>query len=300
MKENEARGENGQNNHFYHVCTDGMSRSIMFRDDTDYISGMNDIPVCALASGIEIYCFCLMSNHVHFIVKGTETRCLSFIRKYKRLRTIRARNRYESSNSEKSQKITVKRIDDAGYQQSAMAYVMRNPVAAGIQVMPWNYPWSSASLYFSYKPGMDVAGYRKISELKIVEIRTLLKTRIVFPEHYLIREDGLIWPGSYVEYAAAERVFGSPRRLLYLLSKNRDIEHEIDDGIVAKSGYSDMELSVSAELICMEEFKQPHPDRLSIENRYIVARELRRRYGASPKQIARVIGLDANILKTLL
>ena len=47
-------------NHIYHVCTDGLSREIMFRDDSDYISGMNDIPICSLVTAIEVYCFCLM------------------------------------------------------------------------------------------------------------------------------------------------------------------------------------------------------------------------------------------------
>lgn len=41
-------------------------------------------------------------------------------------------------------------------------------------------------------------------------------------------------------------------------------------------------------------------DSVRIEDRYILARELHRRYGASAKQIARVTGLDAHILKSML
>lgn len=299
MKRNVDMGNWGEReNHFYHVCTDGMSRAVMFRDDYDYICGMNDIPLCSWDEGIEIYCFCLMSNHVHFILNGNDTACMSFIRKYKRLRSIRSKGRYGTAFAENSPDISLKRIDDTEYLMNAMAYVMRNPLAAGVQVMPCKYPWGSASLYFSYMH--DLTGYRKVSGLKKIELRRILKTRTDIPEHYLLRHDGLIWPGCYVEYKSAEKIFGSPRRLLYYLSKNQDMENEIADGIIARTAYSDTELSAFAISVCMEKFRQNRPENLSIENRYLLARELRRRYGASARQIARVIGLDASILKSLL
>lgn len=285
---------------FYHVCTDGLSRSILFRDRYDYIDGMNDIPICAIAEAIKVYCFCLMSNHVHFILKGDESRCISFLRKYKRLRSLRNRSRYGTEcKIAGPSDISVKKIEDAEYRLTAMAYVMRNPLAAGIQVMPCQYPWSSSSLYFSYRSDI-VHGYGRLSELGKVQACRVLKTRTKLPDSYLIREDGLIWPGCYVEYKAAERLFGSPRRLLYYLSRNLDMENELDGGIIAKARYSDTELAVSAESVCFARFHQKDPHALTIENRYQLARELHRRYGASARQIARVIGMDAQILGKLL
>lgn len=300
MERSEEEGcDRKRKSHLYHVCTDGLSRSVMFRDDTDYIFGMNDIPLCSCESGIKIYCFCLMSNHVHFILNGNEAECLAFIRKYKRLRSFRMRNRYgQSMYSGNSAHISLKRLDDIEYQLNAMAYVMRNPLAAGIRLLPWQYPWGSAALYFSHKAYM--AGYRKLSELDRVSIISTLKTRMFLPGNYLIRDDGLIWPGSYVDYPSVENLFGSPRKFLYYLSRNQDMENEIADGVIARSRYSDYELSVSAESLCLTKFGKSKPCDLDIERRYLLARELRRRYGVSAKQIARVIGLDAGILKSIL
>lgn len=285
-------------NHIYHVCTDGLSREIMFRDDSDYISGMNDIPICSLVTAIEVYCFCLMSNHVHFILNGTEYGCMEFIRKYKRLRSLRTRVRYGNKRVDDTPGISVKILDDAEYQMIAISYVIRNPLAAGLKMAPWHYPWSSSFLYFSQ--GYDLSGYRKVSELGCKEFRETLKTRLTVPDNYLVRHDGLIWPGSYVNYPSVEKIFGTPRRFLYYLSKNQDLENEISDGLVARSRYSDTELAASVGTVCQSRFRHAHPERLSIENRYILARELHRRYRASAKQIARVIGLDADILKALL
>lgn len=305
MKESDIRNggtaekdrSNGKN-HIYHVCTDGLSRSVMFRDDSDYISGMNDIPICLLVTAIKVYCFCLMSNHVHFIMNGTESGCMAFIRKYKRLRSLRNRARYGSIGLENTPDISVKILDDAEYQMNAISYVIRNPLAAGLKMAPWHYPWSSSSLYFSQ--GYDFSRYRKVSELSCKEFRETLKTRQTVPDNYLVRNDGLIWPGSYVDYTSVEKIFGTPRRFLYYLSKNQDIENEISDGLVARSRYSDSELAASVGSVCQARFRHAHPEKLSIENRYVLAKELHRKYRASAKQIARVIGLDADILKALL
>lgn len=126
----------------------GIRKHIMFRDDSDYISGMNDIPICLLVTAIKVYCFCLMSNHVHFILNGTESGCMAFIRKYKRLRSLRNRTRYGSVGLENTPDISVKILDDAEYQMTAISYVIRNPLASGLKMSPWHYPWSSSSLYF--------------------------------------------------------------------------------------------------------------------------------------------------------
>ena len=59
-------------NGIYHICTDGLSSNILFKNETDFIAGMNGIPLCSIATGTSVLCFCLMSNHVHFVIIGNE------------------------------------------------------------------------------------------------------------------------------------------------------------------------------------------------------------------------------------
>lgn len=47
---------------YYHVYTDGLGKSLLYRDEDDYLHGMNDIPICLLKTGAEMLCFCLMSS----------------------------------------------------------------------------------------------------------------------------------------------------------------------------------------------------------------------------------------------
>lgn len=40
-------------------------------------------------------------------------------------------------------------VDNQEYLENVIAYVLRNPLAAGILLLPYHYPWSSAALYFN-------------------------------------------------------------------------------------------------------------------------------------------------------
>lgn len=108
----------------------------------------------------------------------------------------------------------------------------------------------------------------------------------------------MVFPGSYVRYREFEKMFGSPKRLLYYLSRNMDYEMEIRTGIVAKARYRDGELTASLDALSQEIFGKIYSS-VRIEDRIRIARELRKRYGAPVSQVARVVGLDAGILRAM-
>ena len=40
------KGRMEGSDNFYHVCTNGLSKNLMFKGDDDFVSGMNDVPAC--------------------------------------------------------------------------------------------------------------------------------------------------------------------------------------------------------------------------------------------------------------
>ncbi len=282
----------------YHVYTNGMAKSLWFQDESDYIFGMNNIPFCALAADINIYCFCLMSNHVHFVIKGREEDCIKFIREYKRLNSKRLSLKYGKEEPLAGADIGIKHIDSVEYLKKVIAYVMRNPLAAGLGVMPSEYRWSSSRVYFadiSFRNGL----FCRIDELAYLDKQKLFNSRIELPDDYILCSDGLIFPGSYVDYHAVENIYRSPRQLLFFLSSTNDMEEELESGILRKTRYSDSELKASLEVICAEKFSGRRFTFLKIEERYMLARELRKRYGAGPKQLSRITSLEYETLKSM-
>ena len=113
------------------------------------------------------------------------------------------------------------------YLMRVIGYVLRNPLPAGLKVLPIFYEWSSASLYFS-GGNPSIPGDRLYSTLTFKEQRKLIKSHAEIPGHFCVSSDGLIRPACYVDYEAVENLFGAPGRLLYRLSRNDDAELELN------------------------------------------------------------------------
>ena len=274
----------------WHICTDGLEKNVIFKSDTDYIYGMNSIPVCAAGNQVTILAFCLMSNHVHFIVHGEEDNCRKFITQYKK--------RLTALTNLSSTDVCIKHINDDDYLMKAIGYVLRNPVSAGIRLMPYHYDWSSASLYFK-KPYSGRLG-KKIGTLSYRSKRELLHSQTTLLDEYILTEKGLILPECYVDFEYVENLFRSPARLMYAMSRNENMEMELSGDILHKTKYSDEELSGTIKELCEEIFQKSSADLLSIEDRYRLAKILHKRYRLSRKQLARLTMTEPSLLKTML
>ena len=52
----------------HHITQRGNNRQVVFEDDVDYSQYCDWINTYALKSGVEVLAYCLMTNHVHFII----------------------------------------------------------------------------------------------------------------------------------------------------------------------------------------------------------------------------------------
>ena len=152
---------------YYHLCTEGLSETVMFRDNEDYVTGINYLAVCQIAlnqtalnqtalnqiapNQIEIIAFCLMSNHLHIVAKGENAILKKFIISFKRRYSMWLARKYNEHKILHRTAFTIKEIGSTEYLKQVIAYVLRNPIAAGINVSPFQYKWSSASCYFRLK-----------------------------------------------------------------------------------------------------------------------------------------------------
>ena len=56
----------------YHVMLRGINKQDIFEDDEDYIRFLTVVRECKDISDFELYAYCLMTNHVHFLLKTVE------------------------------------------------------------------------------------------------------------------------------------------------------------------------------------------------------------------------------------
>ena len=273
---------------YWHVCTEGLEKDVIFKSDKDFIFGMNGVAVCAFVYNVRVMAFCLMTNHVHFVVEGTEYNCRKFIMSYRRRLSILTRIAGTD--------ICMKLIDSRDYLLTAIAYVLRNPMTSGQNILPFSYRWGSGKCYFR---GAEINEGKTLAEIGSRNARKLLHSNSSIPETYRIDSEGMVCPESYVASDFVERLFRSAAQLLYYVSRNDSVEINLASDVLRKTSYTDTELIVSVQRLCKERFLRTDPQSLSIEERCRLAEMLRKIYGIGIRQISRLTGVAPDLLRRL-
>ena len=274
---------------YYHVCSEGLEKRMIFRNRREFIMGINYVALCHLKCNVRILCFCLMGNHFHFILSGSYQECWKFGNEYKRMCGMMMKRTQESDAGMKDVELQVKEITNMSYLEYAIAYVLRNPVVAGFRIMPHQYEWGSGDMYFrsSY-----IASGRRADSFSIKELSRMLNSNIKIPGHYIIDESGIISPLNYIDYKAVEDIFKHPSRLLGLLSAKKETEFEIFMGVADNYIPDIEELKDSVRELIRVEFGVKTVSQLSMEQKVLLCGLMRRNFRASRKQIALITRLN--------
>lgn len=281
---------------YYHVCSLGLEKNLLFSDDQDFVTGVNDIAISLLKFDIKLICYCLMSNHFHFILYGEKQVCCDFANEYKRRCGIRLRINKMEVNALHNLIITVNELDNIEYLENAIAYVLRNPLAAKIIIMPYHYQWSSADLYFR---GPSQSKGDLINNLPERKRYRILKTRIDLPSHYMVDDKGMILPECFVDKELTERIFRHPSRLMLLLAKRIESDIEQKFGVAERISFSDSELKSLVNELIHNEFGAFGLSGLTAQQKIELCHMMRKNFNASIKQISRIARIDSDIVATL-
>ncbi|MCK5540879.1 MAG: transposase [Deltaproteobacteria bacterium] len=129
----------------HHIVQRGNRRQDVFFGDSDKNRYIEFIGKACEDHGVDIWSWCLMSNHVHFIAvperEGSFAKCFSEAHvRYTRMINTREKwkghlwqGRFSSSPL------------DENYLLAATRYVERNPVRARMVQLPWEFKYSSAA-----------------------------------------------------------------------------------------------------------------------------------------------------------
>ena len=131
----------------YHLVQRGNNRAICFIEPENYQFYLELWQKAACRYGVAVHAYCLMTNHIHFLVTPEQESSISSTmkvvgshyaqyinRKYKRTGTLwEGRHRSSLVQTEK-------------YLLSCYRYIELNPVRAGMVERPEDYRWSSYKL----------------------------------------------------------------------------------------------------------------------------------------------------------
>lgn len=281
---------------FYHICTDGNALPWLFKDDEDFIAGINRIGICKHTTGVEVVAFALMDNHLHKLLYGTTAMCKEYISKYKNLTGKWISRKYGNHQYLKGLSTTIIPIRTEEYLMETIAYIDRNAIVAGYGQLPSEYPWGSAR--YMFRKNTDKGSkWINIGELSVERYRDILKTRVKLPSDWRVNASGMIDPQCFTSFSRANSIFKSPLRYIYFLSRKLEGKIDLDTMQGSRTFIPDKELrpivaQMSSKLFGTEDIKS-----LNISNRLTLARRLRREYASSIKQISRMLSVDPEVLK---
>ena len=153
----------------YHVMLRGINQQVIFEDDEDYEKMLQTLSDVKAISNFEMYAYCLMPNHCHFLLKdGHESLEQIFRRigsryvywynlKYKRVGHL-FQDRYKRETIENEKQLL-----------AVLRYIHQNPIKGGLCSQLSDYTWSSYNEYLGKQKIVDTKDIFEIIERKAFE-----------------------------------------------------------------------------------------------------------------------------------
>ena len=129
----------------HHVTQRGNYRQRVFKTNKDYKQYLSWLKEYSDKHFLDIWAYCLMPNHVHFICVPRKTESLARTFNTLHMRYSQYINKKQRACGHLWQGRFYSCILDEKHLYTAVRYVENNPVRAGLVKTPEEYPWSSAS-----------------------------------------------------------------------------------------------------------------------------------------------------------
>lgn len=157
----------------YHVMLRGINRQDIFEDDEDYtmfvriLSGLNSRPSGESAAPLfvcHIFAYCLMSNHVHLLVREKDWPLGAIVKSIASSYVFYFNKKYGRVGHLFQDRFKSEPCDDMSYFFTLFRYIHQNPLKAGLVKNVSDYRFSSWS-----------CDYLGCSPIKVCHVRPVLR-----------------------------------------------------------------------------------------------------------------------------
>lgn len=195
-----------------HIILRGINRENLFYDDTDYARFMSTTERFQKETNAEIPVICLMSNHVHMLLKD-ENSCFALIMKKIAVSYAAYYNKkYERVGHVFQDRFRSEAVTDDRHFLSVMRYIYQNPQKSGIcsaETYPYTY----------IRPNGIISEYFPTSE----DLHAFLNAE---NDDFCLEYDSTGAPGDAEVLAAIAKIFGNSNPQL-LQSADKDFRDRV-------------------------------------------------------------------------
>lgn len=130
--------------HAYHILNRGNGGVTVFHKGGDYAAFLDLLATAKSKFSVKVFGFCLMPNHFHLVLQpATETTLSPFMQWWMTSHVRRYHQHYWSHGHVWQGRFKSFPIQQDGHLLTAIRYVLRNPVRAGLAEHAMDWPWSS-------------------------------------------------------------------------------------------------------------------------------------------------------------
>lgn len=132
----------------YHIMARGNNRQLLFHKPADYGYYLWLLKNLKKEHIFDIYHYCLMPNHVHFLMRFQDREALSRVMQRTNLGYAKKyRKEYDSCGHVFQDRFKSLAVNDDSYLLDCGRYIERNPVTAKLVESPEAYRWTSYRFY---------------------------------------------------------------------------------------------------------------------------------------------------------
>lgn len=274
---------------YVHVYTRAIESDIIFKDKEERYVAITYMAMAAADANVEVIAYAMMSNHFHFIIRGTRAQSYfdAFIR---RLTTYLSR--HGRPGVLKGMMAGYTEITSLKQFRDELAYVIRNPFVVREDIHLFAYPWTSGFLYFN--PFLRILPATPVDNMSIQQKRMITKSKDCNLPKGLTLLGSFVNPASFVNYKLAEALFVTARQFTLWTMKNVEAQVETALRLGEVPTFPDEELLPIVFRLCREEFGQQKISDLDSQQLTSLAKRLKYDYHASNKQLARLLNMTSD------
>lgn len=244
----------------YHIILRGINKEKISIDERDKYKIIKELKRTKEKYKYEIYAYCLMSNHVHLLIKDNQGNISKAMQSFAVAYSAYFNKKYDRVGHLFQNRFHSRCVENESYLLNVQRYIHRNPEKAGISKTE-EYKWSS------YKEYIDISD---ITDTKFI----------------------LSILGENTK--EAKRVFESFNTNQYVIEEINDFsEYEIINKLTDEEAKSVIE-----DYLNIKEISRIKDYNFKIRNDII--KRLRGMKGTSCRQISRITGIDNKIISQIL
>lgn len=131
----------------YHIIMIGVNRQDIFYDEDDY-QYFIEIVERVKTDRFNMYGYCLMSNHIHLLLHEKNEEIHQIMKRIASSYAWWYNRKYYRTGHVFQGRYRSECVEDDGYLLTVIRYIHKNPVKAGVVSEPEDYRWSSIHEYY--------------------------------------------------------------------------------------------------------------------------------------------------------